>query len=154
MEIIRSGQFAVFFMDVRNGIEVDAEGRLLAAGIPSSCLVFDSFDEAQAYCRERVARVRNLRCEIFDRRGKALPPAAIVVHPEFKDSIEESAASGRRKTLAGAASLALAAAFTLWDWRSHWTLILPSVIAVNLLFAGLRLLHWGFATKQLARARY
>jgi len=39
-----------------------------------------------------------------------------------------------------------------WDWHSHGLLILPSIVGINLIFIGMRMLMWGYGTVQGQRS--
>ena len=72
-EIIRPGQFVTFAKTFDTGAPCDAHGRSFAMMEDASCLVFDSLDEAETFCREQVNRATNVRFEIFDSAGRAQP---------------------------------------------------------------------------------
>ncbi|HXA85427.1 MAG TPA: hypothetical protein VNZ47_10145, partial [Candidatus Dormibacteraeota bacterium] len=51
--LVHSGQFAVFHSDVATDVERVADGHYLQSGEDSTCLVFDSLAEAEAYCESK-----------------------------------------------------------------------------------------------------
>jgi hypothetical protein len=153
MEIIQPGQYAVFHKNAQTEIETDSEARYLPAGAPSTCLVFDSLDEAKNYCQSQVERFRNLRCEIYDSAGKAKPPLAIILNPALAKKLEESPASAKRKIVIGVALMALSIPLFVWDWEGQWTFILPTLAGINMLFIGFRIIIWGLGTLESARQR-
>jgi hypothetical protein len=79
-DIIRPGQCAVFHSDLNTDVEKRSDGRFLAPGEESTCLVFDSLHEAETYCETKVAEIPSLRCDIYDHMGKGKPPALTYVN--------------------------------------------------------------------------
>src|SRR6266403_3547653 len=65
-DLVHSGQYAVFHTDVQSDTEKKPDGRFLGPDEESTCLVFDSLAEAEAYCEAKVERISNLRCDIYD----------------------------------------------------------------------------------------
>jgi hypothetical protein len=108
-------------------------------------LVFDRLDEARRFCETRIAQHPSMCCEIFDSEGKAKPPLLTIVHPSMVEKDELSATWMRRRKIMAILSFLAAVPLFVWDWRAEWALILPTVIAFNLIFFGLRLLYWNTA---------
>src|SRR5437879_6319507 len=79
-DIIRPGQYAVFITDLHSDVEKKADGHFLTPGEESSCLLFDSLPEAEAYCEAKVEEIPNLRCDIYDHLGKGKPAALTYVN--------------------------------------------------------------------------
>lgn len=134
--LVHAGQFAVFHSDVATDIERSAEGHYLQPGEDSTCMVFDSLEAAEAYCESKVDEISNLRCDIYDHTGKSKPPLLTYVN-----KIHLKAGSTRAKW-----GWALVAASLPFFWMVHHggnTLVIPMVVGVNLVFAGLRLVYWG-----------
>ena len=99
-------------------------------------MVFDSLAEAETYCETKVEEIPNLRCDIYDHTGRSKPPLLTYVN-----KIHLKAGSTRAKW-----GWALVAASLPFFWIAHhWgnTLVIPMVIGVNLVLAGLRLVYWG-----------
>jgi len=153
MQIIQPGQYAVFHKDARTEIETNSEGAYLPSGEPSTCLIFDSLEEAKKYCELRVQQFSNLRCEIYDHAGKARLPAAIVLNPALAGSLEESPANSKRKIIMGIALMLLSLPLFFWDWKFNWSLILPTLIGLNLIFFGFRIAFWGIGMLERSKAR-
>jgi hypothetical protein len=129
-DLVRPGQYAVFRTDVRSDLE------LLSPGQDSTCLVFDSLAEAETYCEASVDRIPNLRCDIYDHTGKSKPPTLTYVNKAHLKSPQKRVYWG---WLLVAASLPC-----FWiEWHWNGTLIIPVIVGVNLLFAGLRTVYWG-----------
>jgi hypothetical protein len=134
--LLHAGQFAVFHSDVATDIERSVDGHYLQPGEDSTCMVFDSLAEAETYCETKVEEIPNLRCDIYDHTGKSKPPLLTYVN-----KIHLKAGSTRAKW-----GWALVAASLPFFWIAHhWgnTLVIPMVIGVNLVLAGLRLVYWG-----------
>jgi len=95
MEVIQPMQYAVLFRDVETGAELTSDGHYLDTGMMRSCLIFDSLEEAEQYCRRRVEDIPNLRCDVFDSHGRANPPVATFVSQRYEDRLESQAKAGR-----------------------------------------------------------
>jgi hypothetical protein len=116
--LLHAGQFAVFHSDVATDIERSGDGRYLQPGEDSTCVVFDSLDEAEAYCETKVDEIPHLRCDIYDHTGKSKPPLLTYVN-----KIHLKAGSKRAKL-----GWALVAASLPFFWiEHHWgnTLVIP-----------------------------
>jgi hypothetical protein len=143
--VVHPGQFAVFHSDVATDVERTSEGKYLQPGDDSTCLVFDSLAEAEAYCEAKVDQIPNLRCDIYDHIGKSRPPMLTYVN---KTHLKTSARRANLGWALVAASLPL-----FWvEWHWHGTLIVPLVIGINLVFAGLRLVYWGAGGREERRS--
>lgn len=148
---MQRGEFAALLTDVRTGEDVDAQGRAPSKDTPRTCLVFDNFAEARAYCQERAAAVENLRCEIFDHRGRAGPAVLEIMNPKFANRLGSRRVAGRK--MMGAAALILSGVpLFFWDYYRGMS-FLPTIVGVNMILVGLRLLHWGYSDLELLRAR-
>lgn len=144
--LVHAGQFAVFHSDVGTDIEKNPDGRYLQPGEESTCLVFDSLPEAEAYCEAKVEAIPNLRCDIYDHTGKSRPPLLTYVNRMHVK------APARRAYLGWMLVAASIPCFWI-EWHSHWTLVIPMVIAINLIFAGLRIVYWGKGGQEHRRAK-
>ena len=134
--LARPGQYAVFHSDVRTDVEKKPDGHFLGASDESTCLLFDSLAEAEAYCEAKVAKIPNLRCDIYDHTGKSKPPMLTYVNSAH-------VTSSKKRVLWGCALLA-ASVLCFWiEWHWTGTLIVPLIVGLNLVFAGLRLIYWG-----------
>jgi hypothetical protein len=137
---LSSEEVAVFFSDVETGGELNPQiGGERSAG---TCLVFPSLEQAVQCSRLYTARVPRLRCEIFDRRGRAVPALSTIVNPQFS-SLVDDAASSRQLIVGGWAALIASIVLGLLEWQSSSSHGLLGVLAVNALALGARLLHWG-----------
>ncbi|HET9839275.1 MAG TPA: hypothetical protein VFR84_13660 [Candidatus Angelobacter sp.] len=134
--LVHPGQYAVFHSDVATDVEKTAEGRYLQPGEDSTCTVFDSLGEAEAYCEAKVAAIPNLRCDVYDHTGKSRPPLLTYVN-------RAHLRTPSRRVFWGWVLLAASLPCFAIEWYYHGTLVVPVVIGINLVFAGLRLIYWG-----------
>src|SRR5579859_5752725 len=67
--LIHPGQYAVFHSDIATDVEKNPDGYYLKPGEDSACAIFDSLEEAESYCENKVAAIPNLRCDIYDHTG-------------------------------------------------------------------------------------
>lgn len=146
MKIIQPGQFAVFHQDLKSAAELSPRGDTVSSAAESVCCIFDTVAEAKSYCEQKVSQYPFMRCEIYDNAGKSKPPLLVVVNHEMQGSVEDSERAGRWRIRIGYLLIAASVPLFCWDWRSRGELILPSVIGVNFIFIGLRLLMWGYGT--------
>jgi len=132
--VIQPTQYAVFLSDVETGVELTSAGRYLAPGMRSSCLIFDSLEETEQYCRSKVQGIPNLRCEVFDSHGKANPPVATFVG--HMEQAGESGQAGRmmRWPLSDCAVVPL-----FWStWEDPRGRVDRFFVGIQLILAGLR----------------
>jgi hypothetical protein len=162
MEVIQPSQYAVFVCDVETGVELTGDGRYLNpsltdpgltnSGLTHTCLIFDSLEETEQFCRAKIAAIPNLRYEVFDSHGRANPPVATFVSQRYENKLESPAKAGRMMRWA---FLVIAASFPLfwYTWKTRGEGWLASFFGMQLAFAGLRLLHWGYSMKEELRYR-
>jgi hypothetical protein len=143
--------FAALLRDVQSGEDVDGDGRMLSKGAGKVCLVFESFAEARGYCEERAGMVENLRCEIYDHRGTAEAAVLEVVNPKFAERLGSRGQAGRKMMWAGGLVISGVVMIVLDYWRHLG--YLPTVLGINIIALGLRLLHWGYSDLERLRAR-
>lgn len=126
-DVLHPGQYAV----LRSDTSTDAAR--------ATCLVFDSLAEAEKYCEAEVDQVAGLRCDVYDHAGKAKPPFASYANRAMLRARP-------RRALWGWGLIAASLPCFWFDWwRGRGALIIPTVIGINMLFAGLRLVYWGTA---------
>lgn len=149
-ELLRANQVAVFQQDADTGVAINSEGGISARN--PKCLIFDSLDDAQGYCRDRSACTPGIQLAIFDWRGRGVEPLAIF--GEAKGGDQELGSPFRRAVaiVCVAASLLL-----IWfDWRVDFDRQWPSILASKLLVTGAVLLVWELtllAEKALAKRK-
>jgi len=143
--LVHSGQFAVFHSDVATDVERAPDGAYLQPDEDSTCMVFDSLPEAETYCETKVEEIPGLRCDIYDHTGKSKPPMLTYVN---KIHLNAGAKRARWGWAVVAASLPC-----FWiAWVHRGTSVISLVVGLNLLFAGLRLIHWGKGGSEKRRA--
>ncbi len=143
--LVHPGQYAVFHSDIATDVEKTSEGRYLKPGEDSTCTIFDSLTEAEAYCETKVAAIPNLRCDIYDHTGKSHPPLLTYVNQAHLQTPS-------RRVFWGWALIAASIPCFAIEWYYHGALVVPVVIGINLVFAGLRLIHWGKGGQEKRRA--
>jgi hypothetical protein len=152
MELIKPKQYAVFLSDAETGAEMTSDGRYLDLEDVRRCLIFDSLPEAEQFCWQKIEKIPNLRCEVFDSHGRANPPVTILVNPLHQHKLD-SPTKARRMMRWGfvgvAASLLLFG--IAWVRKGEWWI--AAFFGVQLAFFGLRLLHWGYGMKEELRNR-
>ena len=152
MEVIQLTQYAVFLCDVETGAELTSDGNYLDSGMMRSCLIFDSLEEAEQYCRRKIEGIPNLRCEVFDSHGRANPSVATFVGQRYQRGLESQAKAGHMMRWA---FVTIAASFPLfwYTWKTRGEGWMASFFGVQLVIIGLRLLHWGYSMKEELRYR-
>ena len=114
--------------------------------------MFDSLDEAKGWCRQKVREIDALRCDVYDRRGKAVAPLFTCVCPRYERTLPNRRTA--RQVLALAWVLIAASAPLFWlDWNSGGALIVPTLLGFTLVGVGIRLLFWGYSDMAKARRR-
>ena len=143
--LVYPGQYAVFHSDVATDIEKTAEGHYLRPGDDSTCTIFNSLAEAEAYCEAKVEVISNLPCDVYDHTGKSRPPMLTYVN-------RAHLGAPNRRARWGWVLIALSLPCFLIEWYYHGILVVPLVIGLNLIFAGLRLIYWGKGGQEKRRA--
>src|SRR5260221_1223115 len=90
-QLIRPGQYAVFLSDVESSALVSQGGLPIPSASEYFCLLFDSLPDAESYCQQAIKNLRRLKCEVFDSAGRANPPVAAFVNPEFAHRLDTEA---------------------------------------------------------------
>ena len=154
-DIIRRGQFVAFAKDLDTGGPRDDEGRRFAAPSDTTCVIFDSLEEARRVCEERTARYPSLQFDIFDSDGRANPPLLTIVSPLSAHRLEENPrAVERRKRLAVALSLGSLPLFAYQYWGdTEGVFVLPMFLGINMLIAAGRLFLMNIGIKDAERRR-
>jgi hypothetical protein len=144
-DLVHPGQYALFHTDVRSDIEKKPDGHFLSPGEDSTCLVFDSLAEAEDYSEAKVEQISNLRCDIYDHTGKSkLPMLTYVNKAHLK--------SPKKRVIWGWIIVASSLPCFWIEWHWDGTLIVPMIVRINLVFAGLRVVYWGAGGVEKRRA--
>jgi hypothetical protein len=146
-------QCAVFLKDVKTANPLATDGSEIAHLGDCRFLLFDHLEQARAFCDAQVQRYPFMCCEIFDASGKAKPPLLVIMHPTAARMDELSPTWVKRRKVIAIASLISAGVLFVADWRSEYELLWPSLLAVNLLPLGLRLLYWNTASAERSRTQ-
>ena len=150
MEIVQPGQYAAFLSDVETGTEVTEDGSYVASSLLSCCLLFDSLEEAEQYCCTKVEELPNLRCDVFDSQGRANPPVATFANRRHQHKLD-SPAESRRLMLWGTVAFAASLPLFWFAWARRGEAWIAAFFGMQLVFAGLRILHWGYSLGETLR---
>jgi hypothetical protein len=150
MEIIQPGQYATFLSDIETGVEMTHDGSYFAASALSFCLLFDSLEEAEQYCCAKVEDFPNLRCDVFDSHGRANPPVATFANRRHRRKLD-SPAESRRLMRWGAVAIAASLPLFCFAWARRGEAWIAAFFGMQLVFAGLRVLHWGYSVGEALR---
>jgi|SRR5450631_2072901 len=152
-QLIRPGQYAVFLTDVESSAPVSQAGTPIPSACEYFCWLFDTLPEAETYSQQAVKNLRRLKCEIFDSAGRANPPVAVFVNPEFAHKLDTEA-SARRLVRWGFAALAISPPLFWYAWKNGASVVWwPILLGINAVAAGLRLIQWGHGLKEELRYR-
>jgi len=153
MSLLAPTQCAVFFKDFQTATPLSRDGVAFDRTANCTFLVFDRLEDARHFCEAQVNQHPAMCCEVFDFEGRAKPPLLVVVHPSVAEKDELSATWVRRRKYIAMASFLCAIPLIVWDWRTGEYMILPTVVGVNLIVLGLRLLYWNTARSDNAPER-
>jgi hypothetical protein len=145
MSLLTPTQCAVFFKDFQTAAPLSPDGVAFDRMTDCTFLVFDRLEDAQRFCETQVREHPSMCCEVFDFEGKAKPPLLVVVNPSVAEKNELSASWVRRRKIIAIAAFLGAIPLLVWDWRTGSYLIVPTVVGINLIVFGLRLLYWNSA---------
>ena len=137
-DIIRPGQFVAF-----------------ATPSDGTCVLFDSLDEARAFCEAGVLAAPATRFDVFDAEGRANSPLLTIVHPSRAQGLDSNPRMlHKRRVIAWAliAGGALLLIYTYWKFADIRAIV-PGVIGINMLLAGGRLLWFNLAVRETERMR-
>jgi hypothetical protein len=149
--LLTPSQCAVFFKRIDSQVPLSSDGTPLHRFRDCTFLLFDSLEDARRLCEAKVQQYPHMCCEIYDSKGKALPPILVVEHPSVTEKDELSAASVRkRRTIAVLLFLAALPLFW-WDWRGGNALIVPTYLGFTMILSGLRVLYWNSARGEHAK---
>jgi hypothetical protein len=151
MSLLTPAQCAVFFKDFQTSAPVSRDGVAYDRMTDCTFLVFDWLEDARRFCEAQVQEHPSMCCEVFDFEGKAKPPLLVIVNPSVAEKDELSASWVRRRKIIAIASFLGAIPLLVWDWRTGSYLIVPTVVGINLIVFGLRLLYWNTARSDRAQ---
>jgi hypothetical protein len=153
--LIRPGQFVAFARDAATGVPCDQDGRLFQDADATTCLLFDSFDEARTCCERGVASAPAVRFDIFDAEGRANPPLLTVLHPSRAAALDTHPGAMRRRGIIAWALAALGLALIVFAYveRRDMEIVPPAFIGINMILVGARLLWMNLAVRETERTR-
>ena len=154
-ELIGPRQFVAFAKDVETGAPCDANGRPFADPSQTTCILFDSLDEARAFCEGAVLLAPRVRFDVFDAEGRANSPLFTVVHPSHARRLDTDARGLHKRRVIAWALIAAGVPTIIyaWLWRAEIEVIFPGFIGINLIVAGGRLLWLNLGIRETERAR-
>lgn len=144
-------QCAVFLKRVNSEMPLSPNGTACPRFRDSTFFLFDSLDEARRFSETKVRQYPHMCCEVFDSRGKARPPLVSITHPGVAEKDELSASSVRIRRIIAVCFFGSALPLFWWDWRANGILVLPTFLGLTMIVAGLRILHWNMARRELIR---
>ena len=138
-EIIRPGQFV--------GFATPSDG---------TCVLFESFAEARAFCAAAVQAAPAAQYDVFDSAGRAHPPLLTIVHPSRAHDLDAHPSAVHKRRVLGWALIAAGLPLILYaSWRPpDIESIFPGVIGINLIIAGGRFLWFNLGVRETERARH
>jgi hypothetical protein len=148
MSLVGPTQCTVFFKDFETAAPLTRDGVAFAKLTDCTFLLFDRLEDARRFCEQQVLQNPALCCEIFDCRGKVKAPMLVVINPDVAEKDELSESWVRRRKIVAIASFLCAIPLFVWDWQSDGVLILPTVVGINLILLGARLLFWNSAGRK------
>lgn len=148
--LIREGQFAVSHFDYQTGTWRIANGDYSRTPEEEVILLFDSFAEAESYCRAHVELVPTLFCRVYDHRGSVEGLVTEVFHRKIAER-EHGPNASRRKIRNGLFQLSAGMLCVLVDWWWGGPVILGVVIGSKFLTSGVVRLVQGLAGQLEAR---
>ena len=154
-EIIQPGQFAAFAKDEATGVPCSEDGAPFAPASAGTCTIFDSLQEARAFCEAAVGRHPAIRFDIFDADGRTRPPILTLVHPSRAAALETSPREMRKRRAIGWGLIAAGVplmVFAYVEFRER-DIILPAFLGINMVIIGGRLLWMNLALRETERAR-
>jgi hypothetical protein len=149
VELLRPGQFAVFVFALDSVAILDENGQSSGPS-DESCFIFDALDEAKQFCDVVVTRVEHVRCEVYDHHGMAIQPLATIVNPRDRGRIHNRL-SGWSLIIIGLAAVISCLPLFWFDWLAAGARIWPTLIGINLIVFGGRLVMWGIGVLDQCR---
>jgi hypothetical protein len=154
-EFIGPRQFVAFAKDVENGVPCDAGGRPFADPARTTCLLFDSLEEARAFCEGAALAAPLVRFDVFDVQGRANPALLTFVHPSHAQSLDTSARALHKRRAIAWVLIAAGVPPIVYAFMREADIesIFPGVIGINLIVAGGRLLWLNLGIRETEHAR-
>ena len=118
----------------------------------ATCVLFDSIDSAEAFCRNAVTAHLDVSCEILDHQGRLNPLLMTITAAHAGDDDDTRGWIGRNRAWFIAVLLAIAIPLFVYDWIHQGTLVL-AVLGINSIAAALRLFFWNSSAKRAGRER-
>ena len=154
-ELIGPRQFVAFAKDVENGVPCDARGRPFADPAQTTCLLFDSLDEARAFCEGAALAAPQVRFDVFDVHGRTNPALLTFVHPLHALSLDTNPRVLHKRRVIAWVLIAAGVPPIIYAFMGEPDIetIFPGVIGINLIVAGGRLLWLNLGIRETERER-
>jgi len=150
---LRPTDLVAFASFDETGAPCDADGRAFTSSSDVTALVFEQLADARRFCETQVETAPHVRFEIYDSAGRVNPPLLVVVNPTRARSLTGDPRSARTRRMI-ALALILGAFPLFWlDYRRDGLLILPTVLGLNMLVIGGRLLFMNLAVRDVEKER-
>jgi hypothetical protein len=137
--------------------EIIGPEQFVAFATPSdgTCVLFDSLDEARAFCEAAVRSAPAARFDVFDAQGRAQSPLLTIVHPSHAEGLDSHPRVLHKRRVIAWVLIAGGTLLLIWTyWKfSDIEAIFPGVIGINMLLAGGRMLWYNLAVRETERAR-
>ena len=143
--LLQPWQCAVLFRRVSSETPVTSDGIAFAHMRDSTFWLFDCLADARAFCEARVREHPEICGEIYDDRGKARPPLALVLAPQAAARDELGASAVRNRKLLASLLILCSLPLFWWDWRTGGWLVLPTFLGLTMILAAARLLYINLA---------
>lgn len=136
LDIIQPHQYALFHVDVKSWGDCTPEGKPIMFSADSSCLIFDSLAEAEAYAAQKIAELPTVSCEIYDHEGKAKNPTKVFIH-DTKRSFYTGTSTYQSDLFWGSFWIFVGVGgFFFISWWENWTYIFSCVVSSKPLVVG------------------
>lgn len=130
--LLTAAEVAVFTEDAHAEVPVHDDAN------EPVCEIFENLESAANHCRGVVAEKPQLRCLVFDGRGRGSDPIAVYESPKLRT--RELTGTFRRWF---ASTLIAASVLLIWlDWSSDFERMWPSILAWKLVTTALVFVTW------------
>jgi hypothetical protein len=150
--LLADSQVAAMHYDLKTGTWRKEDGDYSNSPEEETVLVFDSLDEARAYCREHVEKNPSLFCRLYDRRGTAEGELEAVYARAVAEKTLGPAAA-RKKLGMGALLLVVSGACVFVDWRLGGPVIIGVLVGSKFLTSGIMRVVEGLSGLMDSRAK-
>ena len=152
--LVRAEQFVVFLSDAASGAPLDARSGQLSGPGEANCIVFETLDDAQAFCDATVQRIPSARCEVYAGPGRVESPLLSVLNPARAARLDTTPRAARIRVILAVLLLVGAIPLIYYDtWTQRGVLVLPTFLGCSMILAAARLLFLNHAIGETERRR-